>query len=92
MVISAFKRNDMNTRVIITRPNIEESIGRTLVAWHTSASIEFISDGWKAGRLQVCGPLSEDAVPEVDPRKIGQLVHVNYPDAAAIIDDCKEEE
>jgi hypothetical protein len=39
----------MNTRVITTEPKIEGKRVRALPIWHTSASIELIANGWKAG-------------------------------------------
>jgi hypothetical protein len=68
-VFSAFKRTYMNTWLVATRPKIERKIVRALRAWHTSAYTGFIYNGWKAGELQVRGPLSNDAIPELNSKK-----------------------
>jgi hypothetical protein len=61
-VFSAFKRGYMNTRLIATRPKIEGKIVHALRAWHTGAYIGLIYNGWKAGGVQVHGPLSDNAI------------------------------
>jgi hypothetical protein len=91
-VFSVFKRTYMNTRVIATRPKIEGKIVRALHAWHTSAYIGLIYNGWKAGGLQVRGPLSDDAILELSQKRITQLIRENCPDATVIADDGEEEE
>jgi hypothetical protein len=66
IVISAFKGTYMNTRLIATRPKIEGKIVRALRAWHTGAYFGLIYNGWKVGGLQVRGPLSDDAIPQLN--------------------------
>jgi hypothetical protein len=68
-VFSTFKRTYMNTRLVATKPKIEGKIVRALRAWHTSAYIGLIYNGWKAGGLQVRGPLSDDAIPQLNSKK-----------------------
>jgi hypothetical protein len=70
---------------------IESKIVRALRAWHPSADIQPIHNGWKAGWLQVHGQLSDDAIPQVNPGKIAQLVRENCSDAAMITADHEEE-
>jgi hypothetical protein len=82
----------MNTMAIITRPKIEGKITRTLYAWQTSAYIELISNGRKAGGPEVRRPLSDNDIPHVNRDKIAQLVRENFPDAAVTANDCEEEE
>jgi hypothetical protein len=89
---SAFKRTDMNTRLIATRPKIEGKIVRALRAWHTSAYIGLIYNRWKADGLQVRGPFSNDAIPQLNSKKGTQLIRENCPDATVIADDGEEEE
>jgi hypothetical protein len=66
IVFSAFKRTYMNTWLVATRPKIEGKIVRALRAWHTSAYIGLIDNGWKASGLQVRGPLSDNATPQIN--------------------------
>jgi hypothetical protein len=68
-VFSAFKRTYMNTRLIATGPKIKGKNVRALRAWHTNAYIGLIYNGWKAGGLQVRGPLSDDAIPQLKSKK-----------------------
>jgi hypothetical protein len=65
-VFSGFKRTYMSTRLIATRRKIKGKIVCALHAWHTSAYIRFIYNGRKAGGLQVRGPLSGDAIPQLN--------------------------
>jgi hypothetical protein len=71
----------MNTRLIATKPKIR---GKIVRAWHINTYIGLIYNGWKAGGLQVRGPLSDDAIP--------QLIRENCPNAKGITDDGEEEE
>jgi hypothetical protein len=89
---SAFKRHSTNTRTIITRLKIEGKIDRALSAWPINASIELIDNGWKADEQQVRGLLSDNAILQVNPDQITQLVCGNYPDGAVTADDREEEE
>jgi hypothetical protein len=62
-------RTYMSTMLIVTRPKFEGKIVRALRAWRTSAYIRLIYNGWKAGGLQVRGPLSNDAIPQFNSKK-----------------------
>jgi hypothetical protein len=80
-VFATFKRNCMNTKAIATKPKIEGKIVRALRAWHSSAYIQSICNGWKAGGVGVRGLLGDDAIPYIKPDRITQLVQGNCSDA-----------
>jgi hypothetical protein len=91
-LFSAFKRTYMNTTLIATRPKSKGKIVRALRAWYTSAHIGLIYNGWKAGRLQVRGPPSDDTISQLNSKKITQFICENCPDGTVITDDDEEEE
>jgi hypothetical protein len=82
-VFGAFKKAYRLTRSPATRPKIEEKVIRVLHAWHNSAHIQTIYNGWKAGGIRVRGALSYLAVPELNAVKIARIIHENCSDAPA---------
>jgi hypothetical protein len=78
-----FKKNSSLARRIPTTPKIEGKLIRSLYAWHNSADIQTIYHRWKAGGVQVRGPLSDTATPEPNTAKIGQIIRKNWVDTPA---------
>jgi hypothetical protein len=91
-VFSVVTRNHVNTKRIVTKAKIESKIVRSLRAWHISAYIEIIWNGWKAAGLQVLGPLADHVLPQINPDKIVQLVRRNFSDVAMLRTDREGDE